>query len=116
MSTASPSTASTLTSQTGARFHLSLNVADLPQSIAFFQAFFGCDAAKCRDDYAKFELTDPPLVLSLEPYRAPPGGNLNHLGFRVESSAALVEVQRRLELAGISTRMLLCTPDEVLGA
>ena len=103
MSTVSPSTASALTSQAGARFHLSLNVADLSNSIAFFQTFFGCEAAKCRADYAKFELSDPPLVLSLEPYRAPPGGNLNHVGFRVEGSAALVEVQRRLELAGIST-------------
>lgn len=103
MSTASPSTNSALTSQTGARFHLSLNVADLPKSIAFFQVFFGCEPAKNRGNYAKFELADPPLVLSLEPHRAPPGGNLNHLGFRLEDSAALVEVQRRLELAGIST-------------
>ena len=103
MSTVSPSTASALTSQAGARFHLSLNVADLPKSIAFFQVFFGCEPAKNRGNYAKFELADPPLVLSLEPYRAPPGGNLNHLGFRVEGAAALVEVQRRLELAGIST-------------
>ena len=55
-------------------------------------------------DYAKFELDDPPLVLSLEPCRHAPGGNLNHLGFRMPDSASLVEVQRRLELAGISTR------------
>lgn len=92
-----------LTSQP-ARFHLSLNVRELDQTIAFFKAFFGVEPAKCRADYAKFELNDPPLVMSLEPYRAPAGGNLNHLGFRVSSSEALVEVQRRLELAGISTQ------------
>ena len=28
---------------------------------------FGVEPAKCYDDYAKFELADPPLVLSLEP-------------------------------------------------
>src|SRR5262245_12261389 len=86
------------------RFHLSLNVGDLNRAIEFFRAFFGVEPAKCRADYAKFELNDPPLVLSLEPFKATPGGNLNHLGFRLPDSAALVDVQRRLELAGISTR------------
>lgn len=86
------------------RFHLSLNVASLDRSIEFFRAFLGREPAKCRPDYAKFETDDPPLVLSLEPFAAAPGGNLNHLGFRMPDSAALVEVQRRLELAGISTR------------
>lgn len=86
------------------RFHLSLNVAELDKTIRFFRAFFGVEPAKCRADYAKFELSNPPLVLSLEPCKAQPGGNLNHLGFRMPNSAALVDVQRRLELAGISTR------------
>lgn len=86
------------------RFHLSLNVGDLNRAIEFFRVFLGVEPAKCRADYAKFELNDPPLVMSLEPYQAPPGGNLNHLGFRMPDSAALVDVQRRLELAGISTR------------
>jgi catechol 2,3-dioxygenase-like lactoylglutathione lyase family enzyme len=103
MSTTLTDTASRLTSQRGARFHLSLNVADLARAIEFCRALLGVEPAKCRPDYAKFELEDPPLVLSLEPYQAKPGGNLNHLGFRVQSSEALVEVQRRLELAGIST-------------
>lgn len=89
---------------TAVRFHLSLNVAHLERSIAFFRTFLGCEPAKYRSDYAKFELNDPPLVLSLEPFQAPPGGNLNHLGFRMPDSAALVDLQRRLELAGISTR------------
>ncbi len=98
-----PSGLKTLTSAP-ARFHLSLNVGDLDKACEFFRNFFGCEPAKCRADYAKFELDDPPLVLSLEPYTAPPGGNLNHLGFRVATSAALVEVQRRLELGGIPTK------------
>lgn len=86
------------------RFHLSLNVADLGRSIEFFRAFFGIEPAKRRSDYAKFELDEPPLVLSLEPFAAPPGGNLNHLGFRMPSAALLVECQRRLEMAGIATQ------------
>lgn len=96
------------------RFHLSLNVAELERSVAFYRILFGREPAKCRPDYAKFELDDPPLVLSLEPPLYPPrsggdkgggaGGALNHLGFRMPDSAALVAVQMRLERAGIHTQ------------
>jgi hypothetical protein len=55
-------------------------------------------------DYAKFEVEDPPLVLSLEPARRVSGGSLNHLGLRVAASEALVKVQRRLEARGFRTR------------
>ena len=86
------------------RFHLSLNVSDLEQSVRFFEAMLGIIPAKCRKDYAKFELDDPPLVLSLEP--VPPNGRgaLNHAGFRFPNSEALVASQRRLELAGFQTQ------------
>ncbi len=86
------------------RFHLSLNVANLERSIAFYRVLFGTAPAKCRDDYAKFELDDPPLVLSLEPVGGGTGGALNHLGFRMGDSTALVAMQRRLGEAGISSR------------
>ncbi len=64
---------------------------------------FNTPAAKRRADYAKFELADPPLVLSLEPCGASSGGALNHVGFRLADAAALVELQRRLEVAGIDS-------------
>jgi catechol 2,3-dioxygenase-like lactoylglutathione lyase family enzyme len=86
------------------RFHLSLNVTNLNQSIQFFRALFGTDPAKQRADYAKFEINDPPLVLSLEPHAPAGRGALNHAGFRFPSSAALVDAQRRLELAGFQTQ------------
>src|SRR3954466_12349397 len=84
------------------RFHLSLNVASLERSVKFFEALFGSQPAKCRPDYAKFELDEPPVVLSLEPHAPTSSGALNHLGFRLADSAELVEWQRRLEAAGIS--------------
>jgi catechol 2,3-dioxygenase-like lactoylglutathione lyase family enzyme len=97
VSTALPMTASV-------RFHLSLNVSNLERSIAFYRILFGLEPAKKRVDYAKFELEDPPLVLSLEPTPRPSGGPLNHLGFRMPDSAALVAMQQRLELAGIRSQ------------
>jgi catechol 2,3-dioxygenase-like lactoylglutathione lyase family enzyme len=86
------------------KFHLSLNVAELNRSVTFYQTLFGIEPAKCRPDYAKFELQDPPLVLSLEPTAAGKGGALNHAGFRLPDVAALVEMQRRLEAAGVRTQ------------
>jgi catechol 2,3-dioxygenase-like lactoylglutathione lyase family enzyme len=92
------------TATVAVKFHISLNVADLDRSVAFYRLLFNREAAKCRPDYSKFESDDPPLVLSLEPNPRSPGGSLNHLGFRVGDSAALVEIQRRFEAAGISTQ------------
>ena len=86
------------------RFHLSLNVSDLARSVAFYHTLFGLAPAKQRGDYAKFELDDPPLVLSLEPASHGSGGALNHLGFRLPDAAALVAMQERLERAGIRSQ------------
>ena len=86
------------------RFHLSLNINDLNRSIAFLRALLGVEPAKKRHDYAKFELDNPPLVLSLEPHGVTGRGVLNHVGFRMPDAASLVEAQRRLEAAGIETQ------------
>jgi len=89
---------------TPVRFHLSLNVSNLEASIKFFTAFLGLEPAKRRDDYAKFEVAEPPLVLSLEPSRPSGSGVLNHVGLRMPDGASLVAMQRRLEGCGIGTR------------
>jgi catechol 2,3-dioxygenase-like lactoylglutathione lyase family enzyme len=81
------------------KFHISLNASDLDRSIAFYRALFGTEPAKVREDYAKFELAEPPLVLSLIPGGV--GGNVNHAGLRVRTADELVDIQRRLETAGI---------------
>src|SRR3954452_24519220 len=86
------------------RFHLSLNVSDLGRSVSFYRTLFGVEPAKLRGDYAKFELDDPPLVMSLEPSGKAGGGTLNHLGFRMSNAAALVAMQERLERAGVRSQ------------
>lgn len=84
------------------KFHISLNASDLDRSIAFYRVLFGMEPAKVREDYAKFELAEPPLVLSLIPGGV--GGNVNHAGLRVRTADELVDIQRRLETAGIVTQ------------
>jgi SAM-dependent methyltransferase len=76
-------------------------VSELNRAVSFYRILFGVEPAKLRSDYAKFELDDPPLVLSLEPTPRAIGGPLNHVGFRLPDSATLVAMQERLERAGI---------------
>jgi catechol 2,3-dioxygenase-like lactoylglutathione lyase family enzyme len=85
------------------KFHFGLNVADIDRAVDFYRILFGVEPAKHFSDYAKFEVDDPPLVLSLNPSPRAAGGALNHVGFRVASSEQLVAVQHRLEMAGIRT-------------
>src|SRR5262249_25038602 len=82
------------------KFHVSLNVADLPRSLAFYTALFGTGQAKAFPEYAKFEIEEPPLVLSLKPQPAHRGGPLNHLGLRVRTAQDVADLERRLSEAG----------------
>jgi catechol 2,3-dioxygenase-like lactoylglutathione lyase family enzyme len=79
-------------------------VSDLERSVRFYRTLFAQEPAKHLPDYAKFEVESPPLVVALYPSPQAPGGALNHVGLRFPDSANLVEVQRRLEEAGIATQ------------
>jgi len=90
---------------TSLKFHISLNVSNLPRSLAFYRLLFGIEPAKCHDDYAKFELTEPPLVFSLVPQPSLAGGSLSKIGLRLADPAAVVEVKARLEAAGLTIQV-----------
>ena len=110
------------------KFHASLNVSDLDRSVRFYAALFGVGPVKHYPDYAKFELDEPPLVLSLKPKRACAGGPLNHLGLRLTDPAALDAVFARLAAVGArigrqddvkccyarQTKLWITDPDETL--
>lgn len=85
-------------------FHVSLGVADLERSVRFYEMLFARPPQLRRGKYARFELDKPSLTLVISAGARPPGGNLNHVGLRMATSAELVEVQRRLEEAGIATQ------------
>lgn len=85
------------------KFHFGLTVSDLSRSVDFYRILLGAEPVKHFDDYAKFEVADPPVVLALHPGKFSTSGALNHVGFRVADSAAIVRVQERLERSGIAT-------------
>ncbi|MCX7396080.1 MAG: VOC family protein [Planctomycetales bacterium] len=84
-------------------FHFGLNISNLQKSVDFYRTFFGTEPLKSYSDYAKFEFDEPPFVLSLLPNPQIPGGPLYHVGMRMPNADALVAIQKRLELSGIST-------------
>src|SRR4026209_1737507 len=59
-------------------FHVALYVKDLDAAIARYTKVLGQEPAKVRHDYAKFEIADPPVILSLNVGGTP--GQVSHLG------------------------------------
>lgn len=87
--------------------HLSLACDDIAQSVAFYGRLFGQAPAKHHADYAKFEVAEPPLVLSLVPSKAGPGARetrLSHAGLRYAEPGAFEAAARRVRSAGLSGR------------
>ncbi len=61
-------------------FHVALYVRDLDAAISRYRKLLGHEPAKVRHDYAKFEISDPPVILSLNTGGRP--GTVSHLGVR----------------------------------
>ncbi len=86
------------------RPHLALNVSDIDRSVDFYAALFGTSASKLRPGYAKFELVDPALNLTLnERARTDDLGAFNHAGIQVDSTDEVLAAQLRLKAAGLAT-------------
>jgi catechol 2,3-dioxygenase-like lactoylglutathione lyase family enzyme len=84
-----------------AKTHVSLNVSDVTQSVAFYEAFFGEKAHKLRPGYANFDLESPALKLALNESPVSTGGALNHLGIVLDSAEAVNATRERLAAANL---------------
>ena len=86
------------------RPHLALTVSDVERSIPFYEALLGVEPAKVRDGYAKFEVADPALNLTLNSGdRSGTLGAFNHAGIQVESTDEVLAARLRLQKAGLAT-------------
>ena len=82
--------------------HVSLNVSNIDQSVAFYEKAFGVAATKRRPGYAKFDLESPSLNLTMS--EAPRTGvNASHFGIQVASTDDVVEAKTRFEAVGLAT-------------
>ena len=67
-------------------FHLSLNVASLARALDFYRVLFDMEPAKCHDDYAKFEVVEPPVVFSLVPHTVGAEATRSRVGLTLSST------------------------------
>jgi len=82
--------------------HVSLNVTNIEQSVAFYEKAFGVAATKRRPGYAKFDLQAPSLNLTMQ--EAPRTGvNASHFGVQVATTEDVLEAKTRFEALGLKT-------------
>ena len=83
--------------------HLSLNVSSIEKSVDFYEQVFGVTATKRRPGYAKFDLAEPSLNLTMQ--EAPRTGvNASHFGIQVASSEDVAAAWTRFKQAGLKTK------------
>lgn len=78
-------------------FHVHVSVANLADSITFYNNLFGSAPSKMRPDYAKWMLLDPPLNFAISARGHATG--INHLGFQAENALELEDLKVLAEAA-----------------
>ena len=84
------------------RLHLHVAVADLDQSIRFYETLFGAPPSVLKDDYAKWMLEDPRVNLAISK-RCGKSPGVDHVGVQAETAGELAEIATRLNAAGATT-------------
>jgi hypothetical protein len=84
---------------TSTRFHMAVNVKDIEPLLPFYRTLFGSEPAVVRDGYAKFELVEPPLNISLNRVVHNAKGH-GRFGIQLKSKAQLDTYVQRLRGAG----------------
>lgn len=84
--------------------HLALNVHNVEQSIEFYKKLLDLEPSKVRTGYAKFDVQNPPLNLTLNEHSFRERGALSHLGIQVGSTDDVLAVRERWVAAGLLTR------------
>ncbi len=84
--------------------HLALNVRNVAQSLEFYRRMLGLEPCKLRAGYAKFDVQNPPLNLTLNEAAFGERGALSHLGLQVASTADVLALRARWAAAGLATR------------
>lgn len=86
------------------KVHLAIFVEDVPASAGFYRKLFGIEPSKVRKGYAKFDVANPPLNLTLNQSARAERGALSHLGIEVASTADVLAWRQKLGERGLLTR------------
>ena len=86
------------------RIHIALNTNHFEESVAFYSKLFDTEPAKLKEGWAKFDLAEPALNMTLSQREQPiEGGDISHLGIEVEDSDTVYAMDQRLIEAGLKT-------------
>lgn len=80
-------------------FHVALYVKDIDAAVDRYRKILGIEPAKVKHDYAKFEIADPPVILSLNVGGQP--GQLSHLGIRYAGNGEMATERVRTKNEGL---------------
>ncbi len=83
--------------------HLALNVRNVAQSIEFYRRMLALEPSKVRPGYAKFDVQQPPLNLTLNEVAFTARGALSHLGLQVATPDDVLRMRARWHAAGLTT-------------
>ena len=84
--------------------HLAINVRNVEQSIEFYKKMLGIEPSKVRTGYAKFDVQNPPLNLTLNEVSFSERGALSHMGIQVASTDDVMVTRQKWADAGLITR------------
>jgi catechol 2,3-dioxygenase-like lactoylglutathione lyase family enzyme len=84
--------------------HLALNVRDVERSTEFYRKLLGLEPSKIRKGYAKFDVQNPPLNLTLNEAGVRERGALSHLGIQVAATSDVLALREQWRKRGLVTR------------
>jgi catechol 2,3-dioxygenase-like lactoylglutathione lyase family enzyme len=84
--------------------HFALNVRDVEKSIEFYRNMLDLEPSKVRPGYAKFDVANPPLNLTLNQVAFGEKGALSHLGIQVATTDDVNAVREAWAAKGLLPR------------
>lgn len=84
--------------------HLAINVSDVENSIDFYKKMLGIEPSKVRTGYAKFDVQNPPLNLTLNQVAFQGKGALSHLGIQVAGTEDVIALREQWKGRGLTPR------------
>ena len=84
--------------------HLAMNVSNVENSIEFYKKMLGIEPSKVRTGYAKFDVQNPPLNLTLNEVPFNGKGALSHMGIQVETTDDVIALREQWKDRGLTPR------------